>query len=104
MRRCRFCHESIADTSRVCEHCGKELLPAHVQLPLPVLEPEPMVKTGPLVVSIAQVSVVDVNMPFASMVGFMVKWSIAAIPAFLILFVLGAFMVAMLAAVGHSMR
>lgn len=37
-----------------------------------------------------QVSVVDVNMPFGSMVVFMVKWAIASIPAFLILIVLGA--------------
>ena len=32
-----------------------------------------------------QVSVVDVNMPFWSMVVFMVKWTIASIPAFLII-------------------
>ena len=36
------------------------------------------------------VSVVDIDMSFGSMVGFMVKWSIAAIPAAFILFVLGA--------------
>lgn len=37
-----------------------------------------------------QVSVVDVNMPFPSMVVFMVKWAIASIPALLILILLGA--------------
>lgn len=37
-----------------------------------------------------QMSVVDVNMPFGSMVVFMVKWAIASIPAFLILIALGA--------------
>lgn len=36
-----------------------------------------------------RVVVVDVQMPFFSMVGFMVKWSIAAIPAFLILLFIG---------------
>jgi hypothetical protein len=36
-----------------------------------------------------RVVVVDFDMPFGSMVGFMVKWALAAIPAFLILFCLG---------------
>jgi hypothetical protein len=36
-----------------------------------------------------EVMVVDIKMPFWSMVVFMVKWSIAAIPALLILVVLG---------------
>ena len=36
-----------------------------------------------------EVVVVDINMPFGSMVWFMVKWSIAAIPAFLILVLIG---------------
>jgi hypothetical protein len=35
------------------------------------------------------VKIVDVNMPFGSMVVFMVKWAIASIPALLILWVLG---------------
>jgi hypothetical protein len=38
----------------------------------------------------AEVVVVDVQMPFISMVIFMVKFTIASIPAFLILAVLGA--------------
>jgi hypothetical protein len=37
-----------------------------------------------------EVVVTDVHMPFSSMVIFMVKWAIAAIPAFLILVVIGA--------------
>jgi hypothetical protein len=36
-----------------------------------------------------EVVVVDVSVPFGSMVVFMVKWAIASIPAFLILIVLG---------------
>jgi hypothetical protein len=38
----------------------------------------------------SEVVVVDVRMPFWSMVVFMVKWSIAAIPAIIILVVLVA--------------
>jgi DNA-binding transcriptional LysR family regulator len=34
MRKCRFCAKDIQDTSRVCEHCGRELLP-------PVATPAP---------------------------------------------------------------
>ena len=36
-----------------------------------------------------RVTVVDLDMPFGSMVGFMVKWAVATIPALLILFVTG---------------
>lgn len=37
-----------------------------------------------------EVVIVDVKMPFWSMVIFMVKWSIAVIPALLILTIVGA--------------
>lgn len=37
-----------------------------------------------------KVLVTDIDMPFMSMVNFMVKWAIAAIPALIILIVLGA--------------
>ena len=40
-----------------------------------------------------KVRVVDFDMPFWSMMSFMVKWALATIPAFLILFVLGVFAV-----------
>ena len=42
-----------------------------------------------------RIVVVDVKMPFMSMVVFMVKWSIASIPAFLILLFLAAVILAM---------
>ena len=37
-----------------------------------------------------QIAIADIKMPFISMVAFMVKAAIAAIPAFIILFLLGA--------------
>lgn len=43
-----------------------------------------------------EVIVVDIHMPFWSMVTFMVKWSIASIPAILILVVLFAIIAAVL--------
>jgi hypothetical protein len=38
----------------------------------------------------APVRIIDIKMPFGSMVVFMVKWAIAAIPALIILAVIGA--------------
>ena len=35
------------------------------------------------------VTIEDIKMPFGSMVQFMVKWAIASIPAFIILFLIG---------------
>ncbi len=37
---------------------------------------------------IKEVKIVDINMSFASMVDFMIKWSLASIPAVMILIVL----------------
>jgi hypothetical protein len=49
-----------------------------------------MNETKPPVPVPASVSVVDINMPFGSMIVFMIKWALAAIPAILILsFILG---------------
>ena len=42
------------------------------------------------------VKIVDIEMPFASMVAFMVKWVIASIPALIILVILGALAVGLL--------
>ena len=36
-----------------------------------------------------EVVITDIHMPFFSMVGFMIKWAIAAIPAFIILYIIG---------------
>ena len=49
------------------------------------------------------VTVVDIRMPFLSMVLFMVKWAIASIPALIILVVLGFFVAAILAALGRPL-
>lgn len=38
----------------------------------------------------SKVGITDINMPFLSMVRFMIKWAIASIPAMLILLILGA--------------
>jgi len=43
----------------------------------------------------SKVVVVDVQMPFMSMVSFMVKWTLASIPAILILAVIAAILAGM---------
>ena len=45
-----------------------------------------------------EVVVVDIRIPFGSMITLMVKWAIASIPAFLILLILGALVVGVLGA------
>jgi hypothetical protein len=50
----------------------------------------------------ARVQIVDIKMPLSSMVVFMVKWAIAAIPAVLILFVVSAVFAGFLGGLGHG--
>jgi len=50
-----------------------------------------------------QVVITDIRMPFGSMVVFMVKVAIAAIPAFIILTILGAIAVAVLGGIGAGL-
>jgi hypothetical protein len=51
-----------------------------------------------------KVVVTDIDMPFGSMVSFMAKWSIASIPAFLLLAVIGLFVAAVFGAMFGSGR
>lgn len=85
---------------------AKPTLPPHVHLPVPAVAAaavappplpagngaEPAVTTPPGLATPlpTQVSVVDFSMPFGSVVVLMVKWALAAIPAFLILATVGA--------------
>lgn len=50
--------------------------------------------------SIVRVNIKDFDMPFWSMVGLMVKWSIAAIPAFIILVIVFVVIMAILSGMG----
>jgi hypothetical protein len=106
MRKCPFCHGDIGDAAIVCPHCRRATLPGPSSEPAVASPPRSATRTeiehAPALPSpILRVTVVDVNMPFASMVGFMVKWAIAAIPAVLILGVLAVFGAALFAAVFH---
>ena len=48
------------------------------------------------------VVITDIKMPFWSMVVFMVKWAIAAIPAFIILAILGVVIAGFLGGIAQS--
>ena len=48
--------------------------------------------------------VVDIRMPFLSMVTFMVKWAIAAIPAIIILFLFGVLLAGLLGGMAVGLR
>ena len=48
--------------------------------------------------------IVDFDMRFSSMVYFMVKWAIASIPAFIILFILSSICIAILSGIGLTLR
>lgn len=52
---------------------------------------------------ISSVVVVDIQMPFGSMVTFMVKWVLASIPAIVILFVIGIFLAAIFGGLGLAL-
>jgi hypothetical protein len=96
---CADCQDRCSsDPNRVvAEHPelfgGSELEDPHIHptpstMPprLPVQSQRPTITThsGP-----QQVIVTDIHMPFGSMVGFMVKWAIASIPALIILILIG---------------
>lgn len=135
MRKCRFCAKDIQNASTVCEHCGRDLIPGRVSAaPTPddVLNeleqarpPAPSARVdapGPsgrallapeyakaaATVDPVRVSVVDFDMPFGSMIVFILKWAMAAIPALLILAFLGvmvaAFLTGLIAAMAGSRR
>lgn len=76
---CFFCKEPIqysADATEIlCQSCGNTI---HFSKPVaPKSKPDPI-----------EVVVTDIEMRFESMVVFMIKWAVAAIPAFVILYLL----------------
>jgi hypothetical protein len=88
--KCPHCGATVGPYDQKCAACGKGL------------SGRALLGTSPVSAAsetIARVSVVDINMPFGSMVSFMVKWAIAAIPAIIILAVLFSVVTGILAGV-----
>ncbi len=90
--KCPHCSADVGQYDQKCAACGKGLGGAAL---LATNRPA----SGTAESTIARVSVVDINMPFGSMVGFMLKWALAAIPAFIILAVLFAILTGVFTAV-----
>jgi uncharacterized membrane protein YvbJ len=80
-KKCPACGAGMVEDGRYCSYCGKPDGSTQYSL------------------NNQMVSVIDIKMPFLSMVTFMVKWAVAAIPAFIILFILGFFVVGMIEAI-----
>ena len=88
MKPCPHCAGQLSDDAQFCQHCMTNLAGTPA-----VLIPS---------VSVTRVSVIDVDMPFGSMVKFMIKWALAAIPAVIILFIVGAILAGILAGVAGT--
>lgn len=71
--RCPKCNTNNDEDAATCQHCGVSL-PTRKHLPV----------THPAATPANQVTVVDIDMPFMSLVSFLVKLVLAAIPAMII--------------------
>src|SRR5262249_7546050 len=69
----------------------------------PVAIPQARSPSGPSSGPPMRVVVVNFDMPFLSMVGFMVKWTLAAIPALMLLWLIGVALVVGCALVAASL-
>jgi len=104
MWKCKHCSEQVEDNFDICWNCGfsrDNKAPAtNVKDEIKTNKDEVTYQTasGTSLPSrnLQKVVVVDVNIPFGSMVGLMVKWAIATIPAFLILYFLAVTVIELL--------
>ena len=106
MWNCSHCSERLEDSFDTCWRCGysREGTPPDTgekhQIKANRKEARADTKSR---TQQQEVVVVDVSVPFGSMVVFMVKWAIASIPAFLILLVLGMLFGGLLGGIGAAL-
>jgi hypothetical protein len=93
--KCPFCTGVVGRTDNVCPHCQRALTGKAMG--------QTILADGTGAISapndLQRVTVVDIDMPFASVITFMAKWALASIPAFLILFVLGLIVMAVVSGI-----
>lgn len=94
MLSCPKCFAKSPDDSSFCTQCGYSFSTEKTMaIPIepPVLPPTEVVlkpKPAAKVLQPQQVVVTDIDMPFFSMMGFMLKWFFASLP---VLFMIGVF-------------
>ncbi len=88
-KQCPFCQKVVPANSENCD-CGYMFLGYEEQEDIKPIKKKP----------VQNVMITDISIPFGSMVIFMVTWAIAAIPALLILALLGFSIVAILGGLG----
>jgi uncharacterized membrane protein YvbJ len=79
MTDCPKCHAVNSADSVFCKQCGAAL-DDRVTIERQAVAPPPVVKTGP-----SRVIVTDIDMPFGSMMNFMLKWFFASIPVLIMI-------------------
>lgn len=80
--QCKVAYTKVAPSRSEWSPLPLPSTPSTAPPPFPRME-------EPILAEEMAVSVVDIKMPFMSMVTFMVKWAIASIPAFIILVLIG---------------
>jgi hypothetical protein len=101
-RQCLYCEQPVYDGSGYHPECVPR--PGQIRErrePTPALAPARTAATVLAEQRGSAVRVIDIEMPFGSMVVFMVKWALASIPAFLILLVFTFALGVVLALVFH---
>ena len=82
--QCKNCGVQNQDNVSFCVQCGNQLTR------LPAIQTQPVISERPSIPTpLARVIITDFDMPFFSMVNFMVKSALAAIPAIFILVMIG---------------
>jgi hypothetical protein len=94
MKSCPACGAENHDRAVECKKCLQSF-GAHV----PARQ-----ATASLADTAQPIRVVNIDMPFWSMVTFMVKWAVATIPAFLLLFAVGAICVLLFGGIGAALN
>lgn len=87
----------------MCRGCGMDMAAALRDMPTNELQKLYM-KDPPELREFKEVVVRDIDMHFWTMVIFMVKWSLASIPAIIILLIIGAVLVSILGGIGDILK
>ncbi len=102
--QCPQCGQPYFEGTDFCDGCGQGLS-ASAYAPLAQSAAErswyqprtgAAVAMAPRAAEVGEVTVIDIKMPFLSMVVFMIKWAIAAIPAGIVLAVIGTVLTVLL--------